>query len=128
MHTKSYLNHVEQIGIIKDIRVSTVKEKKMAEFTVMTQYSYKKSDFQSVLVMTHVSVTAFEGRFVKLDGLEEGSVVHFFGRLRNKRYTTNDGISKYSLEVFASAVERLENTELYSEGLNYYSSYPSCRN
>ena len=103
------LNRIEIRGIIGSVRVQNVGDTKVANITVATDYGYTTKDGSAVIETTWHYVTAWEGRDIqKLDQLKKGSFVHVLGRLRNRKYTTSDGMERIVYDVVAAKVEQIE--------------------
>ncbi len=96
------LNRIELRGNIGNIRVSNVGQGKVARFSLATNYLYTK-DGEAVVETTWHNIVAWEGKGIpELDKLEKGSRVYVTGRVRQSKYTGNDGLEKQSYEVLAS--------------------------
>lgn len=89
------LNKIEIRGIIGSIRVQNVGNTKVSNISVATNYGYTSRDGSAVIETTWHYITAWEGKDIQnLDQLKKGSFVHVIGRLRNRKYTTPDGIER----------------------------------
>ncbi len=103
------LNRIEILGIVGCVRVQNVGNTKVANISVATDYGYTTKDGNSVIETTWHYVTAWEGKDTQnLDQLQKGSFVHVIGRLRNRKYTTPDGIERIVYDIVASKVEIIE--------------------
>ena len=57
-------------------------------------------------------MTAWEGKnIVNLSKVEKGDKVRILGRLRNQKFTGNDGVERTSYDVLASRLEILDEDE-----------------
>jgi len=103
------LNRIEIRGIIGSVFVKDFGNTKVANISVATDYGYITKDGSSVIETTWHYVTAWEGRDIQnLDQLKKGSFVHVLGRLRNRKYTTPDGIERIVYDIVACKVEMVE--------------------
>ena len=96
----TYISHKREIttGLAKATNIS-----------VATDSCYTSRDGGSVIETTWNYVTAWEGRDIAaLDQLKKGSFVHVIGRLRNRKYTTTDGVERIAYDIVASKVELIE--------------------
>ena len=99
------LNRIELCGIIGSVRFTTVCNKRMATFSLATNYMYKDSHGCSVIETTWHQVKAWEGD--GLDALSKGSKVHVLGRIHQMRYADSNGVEHSSMIVIANKVEIL---------------------
>ena len=103
------LNRIEIRGIVGSVRVQNVGNTKVANLSVATDYAFTTKDGGAVIETTWHYVTAWEGRDIQnLDQLKKGSFVHVIGRLRNRKYTTHDGMERIVYDVDAAKVEQIE--------------------
>ena len=111
------LNRVELRGMVGSIRKTTVQERAMAQMSIATNYAYKDADGCVVIETTWHNVRLWEGKNIAkedIDSLEKGDKVCVLGRIRNQRYVGEDGIDRYSCEIIASALSKLDNSEALS--------------
>ena len=103
------LNRIEIRGIVGSVRVQNVGDTKVANLSVATEYAFTTKDGGAVIETTWHYVTAWEGQDIQnLDQLEKGSGIHVIGRLRNRKYSTPDGIERIVYDIVASKVEMIE--------------------
>ena len=103
------LNRIEIRGNVGSVRVQNVGDTKVANISVATDYGYTTKDGSSVIETTWHYVTAWEGKDIQnLDQLKKGSFIHVIGRLRNRKYTTPDGIERIAYDIVANKVELIE--------------------
>ena len=103
-----YINRVELQGRVGTVRISSVCDTVVANFSVLTERSYKTGDGNQVVEATWMSVAAFEGNDVSINGLTRGSLVNLTGRLRNNKYIDSAGCERVFTEVIADSLEVLE--------------------
>jgi len=113
MNTIQQLNSVTLRGIIGNVRVSSVADTRIVNMTVATNYAYKSQVDQSVVIeTTWHHVVGFEKTLkIDLDKLSKGDKVEIQGRIRNQRYTGEDGVERTMSEIMASRILRLEFEE-----------------
>ena len=103
------LNKIEIRGIIGSVYVKDFSNAKVANISVATDYSYTSKDGSMVIETTWHSVVAWEGKDIQnLSQLKKGTFIHVIGRLRNRKYTTPDGIERIAYEIIANKVEIVE--------------------
>ena len=100
-----YINRVELHGRVGTVRISSVHDTIVANFSVMTEYVYETSDGNKVVEACWTCVAAFEGGAVNIQSLTRGSIVHLTGRLRTNRYIDASGCEKVFTEVLADSLE-----------------------
>lgn len=111
------LNRIELRGTVGSIRRNTVQGRLIAQLTVATNFAYKDTEGCSVLETTWHVVRAWEGKSISkevLESLEKGDRVSLVGRIRNQRYVAQDGEERYTCEVVASAMSRIDPGESLS--------------
>ena len=94
-------------GILgRDARVSDVGDKKVANFSVATEYTTKGKDGNYVVETTWLNVCAWQGYGVcSFDGLVKGAAVSGSGRLRERRYADQQGQERTVYEVVGSDLD-----------------------
>jgi len=108
------INKVEIRGTVGNIRVQTFEDgNQSANFSVVTNYSYRGRDGSGVIETFWFNVTAWSGKNMPSDFNEitKGSVVHVVGRLREREYEASDGAIKRIVEVVAYKVTPVEVEE-----------------
>ena len=103
-----YINRVELQGRVGTVRISSVHDCQVANFSVMTQHDYENVEGSKIVEATWMAVSAFKSQKVCLDSLTRGSVVHLTGRLRNNRYIDSAGCERAFTEVIADSLEVLD--------------------
>ena len=106
--SSEYINKVELQGRVGSVRISSVSDKLVADFSIYAERVSKTREGQAVVEATWMSVAAFKGGDVSIDGLTRGSLVHLKGPLRNIRCTDATGSEKVFTEVIADSLEVLE--------------------
>ncbi|MCD8313920.1 MAG: single-stranded DNA-binding protein [Bacteroidales bacterium] len=105
------LNRVELKGNIGSVRLSdTTTGKRMARFSLATNYLYKNREGDASVETTWHSIVAFESRTLhNLEKLDKGISVHVIGRIRSTKYTGQDGIERSSYEIVAQRIVLLDD-------------------
>ena len=100
------LNRLEIRGNVGNVSILKVGEKRVAHFSVATNFAYKGRNGDPIIETTWHNVTAWEGKGMPdLDLIQVGTPLYVRGRLRSQKYIANDGTEKTSVEVIAGAVE-----------------------
>ena len=102
-----FLNRIELRGVVGRADVNTVGGSRVCNFSVVTEYSGME------LETTWFNVSAWGSREVMpdLSTIQKGCWVHVTGRLRLRRYTTQDNEERTSLDVMARTVKVLPREE-----------------
>ena len=98
-----FLNKIEIRGIVGQVNFTEVGEKKLARFSVCTQYDYKNQNGEAVTDTTWFNVSAWEGPKNGIDNLQKGAQVYVSGRIRTQYYE-GDGFERILQEVVAHEV------------------------
>lgn len=100
------LNRIELKGIVGAIRITPVGDKKVARFSMATNYAYQDREGNSVIETTWHNVSTWNGsECPDLGKLQKGAHVHVIGRICNMRYVDSNGCERTVHEVKASRVE-----------------------
>ena len=81
----------------------------VANFSVATTEAYKDRNGERKIETTWLSITAFgkTAEFIE-NYIKKGRRVYVEGRLRNRKYTTNDGEERSVTEILAEKVDALD--------------------
>lgn len=105
-------NQVLIRGRVGIVRMNTVNERKVCNFSVATNLVRRNSDNATVEEVTWHNCTAWSGkRLPDLSLVKIGSPVEVKGRLRNNKYTGADGTEHYSTEISVIELTILQETE-----------------
>ena len=97
------INSVELLGIVGSVRLNTVADKEVINFSLATNYAYKSQDGESIIETTWHNVVAWERKEMPdFRQIKKGTVVHVLGRLKVHKYINSDGVEKTAFEVLAS--------------------------
>ena len=99
-----FINRIELVGIVGTIRKQTYCGRVVANFSVVTEYSFKDKSGGTVIETTWHNVVAWQDGDMPLELLEKGTPVCVQGRLRCRRYTSDSGEPRTSYDVIAASV------------------------
>ena len=101
------LNRIELIGVVgRDARIANVGDTSVASFALATNYAYKDRGGNAIIETTWHSIKAWKGsKMPDLADIKKGTWLHVKGRLRNVRYTDQQGIERTMFEVLAGEME-----------------------
>ena len=93
-------------GYVGSVRMNEISGKKVVNFTLATDVTYKGKDNVATTETTWHNVVAWSSKEMPDLGLiSKGTPVHLIGRLRSNKYTNAEGVDKYYMEVLASKVK-----------------------
>jgi len=97
------INRIELLGIVGNVRLQYINDRRMARFTVVTNRAYKNKEGAPVIETQWHNVTAFEGKGVQgLEMLHKGCAVHLWGRLQVQRIAAEDGSDRTYVDVICN--------------------------
>lgn len=102
-----FINRIELVGVVGTIRKQTYCGRVVANFSLVTEYSYKDKNECAVVETTWHNVVAWQNGEMPLDLIERGTHICVQGRIRCRRYTGDNGEAKTFYEVIANSVEIL---------------------
>ena len=104
------LNRIELRGVVGNVRIQNVGERKVYHFNLATSRAYKDRSGNAVIETTWHNVVAWESEaFKDLDKVEKGSKLYVSGRVRTNRFTGSDGVERTVYEVVASRIAPCED-------------------
>ena len=105
-----YINRIELQGIVGNSRLMTVGTNEVVRFNLATSYFYEAGNGHVHEETVWHSVSAWDGDGMPdLAEITKGTWINVVGRLRQNRYTTNEGEEWVFYEVLASEVRILNN-------------------
>ena len=108
------LNRIQIRGVVGGVKTQIINDRLMAKFTVATNYAYKNKEGVPVIETTWHNVTAFESKNNNgLDKIAKGSRIDVIGRLQIQKYEAADGMEKTFVDVLASKVMLLPDTDSF---------------
>ena len=102
-----FINSIELVGVVGRIHKQTFSNRTVANFSVVTEYSFKDKTGGAIVETTWHNVVAWQNGEMPLDLIEKGSHVCVQGRLRCCKYTSESGKTRTSYEIIASGVNIL---------------------
>jgi single-strand DNA-binding protein len=101
-----FLNRIKLRGVVGRADVSAFNGAHVCNFSVVTEYSTRDREGNSAVEVTWFNVAAWEGRDVVEDlyGIQKGVWVEVTGRIRVRRYTTQENEERTALDVVARKV------------------------
>lgn len=103
-----YINRIELKGRVGTVRINTVNNKTVANFTLATEHLYKTQENGAASELCWHDIVAWSSKDMPdLEELKVGMTVHIFGRMRTSQYKGADGTDKRFKEVYATKVEFL---------------------
>ena len=102
-----FLNRVELRGRVgHDPRITNVGESQVARFSLATNEAFRGKNGELREEVTWHNITAWAGRnIMDFKDIRKGLFVALTGRLRNTRFTGNDGNERYIVEIVAGKLE-----------------------
>lgn len=111
------LNKVTLRGMIGSIRSAEIAETKVYRFTLATNLAYRDKENCPVIETTWSQIVGFPGKDIDgkmMDSLQRGDKVEVTGRLRNSRYTGEDGVERTMTEIRAYRIDKISGDEVLS--------------
>lgn len=104
-----FLNKLELRGVVGRADVNAFNNNRVCNFAVVTENSGVDREGNSTVDATWFNVTAWNGvqGLPNLDLLQKGIWVHVIGRVRVRKYTTQEGEERSVSDVLARRVEIL---------------------
>ncbi|MBR1509878.1 MAG: single-stranded DNA-binding protein [Bacteroidales bacterium] len=111
-----FLNRIELRGVVGRADVNSYNGSLVCNFSVVTENSAVDKEGNSTVESTWFNVTAWEGQpgIPDLYSIQKGGWIRVVGRLRQRKYVTQDGEERMSLDVLARLVELIPREDLSS--------------
>jgi len=85
-----------------------------ADFTMATTESYKKDDqWHDITEWHNISAWRSTAMYVERH-LKKGMLVYVEGKIRSGKYTDKNGVVRYTFEIVADTIQKLERNERIS--------------
>lgn len=98
-----FLNKVELKGVVGRVTTTRVADKSVTNFSLMTERINVSKDGLQTCEVTWFNCTTWNEI-----AINKGDYAHCFGRLRQRRYTDQDGAERVIYEVVVDSVTILE--------------------
>lgn len=103
------INRIELKGNVGNIRIKTVGDNTVANFSLATNYLYTGKNGEGVVETTWFNVVAWGGKGMPdFKNITKGMPLHVTGRMRTAKFNGNDGEEKTIYEVVANRVSTVE--------------------
>ncbi|MBQ9410914.1 MAG: single-stranded DNA-binding protein [Bacteroidales bacterium] len=108
-----FLNKIQLRGVIGRADVNAVNGTHVCNFSVVTEYSTRDKEGNPVVDVMWFNVAAWEGRDQIRDVYEirKGMWVEVTGRVRMRRYVTQENEERSVMDVIARKIKILEKEE-----------------
>lgn len=103
-----FINKVELQGYINLVSLTTIQDCTVARFSMRTEYAYKNNTGMVVVDTTWFSCSAFEGENIDFSAIQKGNAVRVVGRLKERRYTDQEGVERRYFEVICQSIKLAE--------------------
>lgn len=112
-----FLNRITLRGVVGRAEVNAFNGSRVCNFSVVTEYSSKDREGNPLLDYTWFNVTAWEGRDIQIDPfqIQKGVWVEVTGRLRERRYTTQDNEERKSWDLLARSVKVIPREDTHMQ-------------
>lgn len=109
-----FINKIQLRGVVGRADVNLVNNSRVCNFSVVTEYSVKDRDGNPATDITWFNVSAWEGKDVTEDlyAIQKGVWVEVIGRIRLRRYISQDNVERTALDVLARRVKVLEREDV----------------
>ena len=103
------INRVELRGKVGNVRLNTMEDAQVVNFSLATNYVFKQKDGTPVIETTWHNVVLWSSRERNdLSFIKKGVSLHVTGRIRISHYLANDGTERSVYEIFAASAEPVE--------------------
>ncbi|MBO4635442.1 MAG: single-stranded DNA-binding protein [Bacteroidales bacterium] len=111
------MNRIVLRGVVGRADVNAFNGSRVCNFSVVTEYSTKDKEGNSAMDTTWFNVSAWEGHdaLPDLSLISKGVWVEVIGRIRLRRYTTQENEERTALDVIARSVKILPKEDLHMQ-------------
>ena len=103
------INKAELLGNVGLVFPAKNSEQHFIRFTLATNLPYYADDGSSITETTWHTISARDASGMPdFNKILKGVCLHVWGRIRNSKYTANDGTDKYSSDIVANRIEIVE--------------------
>lgn len=109
------LNRVELRGLVGSVRLSIISGRKVANFTVATNYAYKSKDGTPQIDTEWHNVVAWENeRFPELDQIHKGMRIYVVGRIHSQKFVGQDNVERLYQDIQATRLVFLDESDSFA--------------
>ena len=102
------LNKVQLRGYVGRAQTQPIGDSALCRFSVATNYAYTdKSGSQIVDTTWHYCIAWKSETMPDFSGIVKGAAIELEGRIRNVKYTGNDGVERSSTEIVVNSFQIL---------------------
>ena len=105
------INKVELRGRIGTVRVQSIEDRLVANFSVSTEKVYKDRAGNNIVEVMWHHVCIWEGKGRNLGGLSRRVLVHLTGELRHQKYLDIAGSEKIFTEILADTLSIINEND-----------------
>lgn len=104
------MNEIRLRGVVGRAEINSYNERQVCNFSVVTEYSTVDREGNSAIDTTWFNVSAWSGRegIPDLYSIQKGAWVELSGRVRFRRYTTQENEERTVSEVVAYSVRIIQ--------------------
>lgn len=104
------MNEIRLRGVVGRAEINSYNERQVCNFSVVTEYSTVDREGNSAIDTTWFNVSAWSGRegIPDLYSIQKGAWVELSGRVRIRRYTTQENEERTVSEVIAYSVQLIQ--------------------
>lgn len=108
-----FLNKIELKGVVGRAEINSFNNSQVCNFSVVTEYSTIDKERNAIIETTWFNVSAWSGRdsITDLYSIQKGVWVRVVGRIRVRKYTTQTGEERTTMDVIAGRVELLQKDD-----------------
>lgn len=108
-----FLNRIELKGVVGRAEINSYNGNNVCNFSVVTEASVLDREGNSTVEPTWFNVSAWSGvkGIQDVTQIQKGNWIRIVGRLRTRKYVTQDGLERISVEIPARIVELIPRTE-----------------
>jgi single-strand DNA-binding protein len=107
-----FLNRIELRGVVGRAEVNTFNDSRVCNFSVVTEYSTRDRDGNPDIDVAWFNVSAWQSSSMPdFYEIQKGMWVEVTGRIRIRRYTTQDNEERSVMDVLARTVKIVPREE-----------------